>query len=126
MPSPSITAFGDADHAIGELGLVVDGAGFGPFPGELWIYENEDQTGTADQLVVGDWTDMQLTGVEIPASPTTAMGTRYLFLQRADSAWSFAFPFTLEAAAGVRPGGVLAQLQYPTVTVELPSAELLL
>lgn len=128
MPAPEISAFGDADHEIGEDSLTVDGGGFGAFPGSLWLYENADRTGAADELIVGAWTDIQLTGVEIPSALTNVAGTRYLYLLREDLAWSDGFPFTLEDAGPsfgtLHPGGVLALLQYPTVTAELPSEEL--
>ena len=107
MPAPSISAFGDATHEPGDTGLVVDVSGAGPFPGSLWIFENADGSGDADQLTVGDWTDEQLSGVAIPASPNNSSGTRYLRVQRADLAWSIAFPFTLDASA-VPAGGTIA------------------
>lgn len=100
MPSPSIVSFGDGDHAVGESGLSVAGAGFGPFPGSLWIYENADRTGNADELTVGTWNDMVVGGIAIPSSLNNTTGTRYLFLQRADLAWSFPFAFTLSVASG--------------------------
>ena len=100
MPAPSIVAFGDADHNSGETGLVADVAGAGPFPGSLWIYENADRTGAADQLTVGAWNSAQLTGISIPFVPNNTGGTRFLFLQRADLAWSLGFPFTLNIVGG--------------------------
>lgn len=101
MPAPDISAFGDGSHDLGETGLTVDGGGFGAFPGSLWIYENANRTGAADELTIGAWNDLQVTGVEIPASPNNVAGTRYLFLQREDLAWSQGFEFTLQSSAGV-------------------------
>ena len=95
MPAPEISAFGDGTHDAGETGLTVDGGGFGAFPGSLWIYENANRTGNADQLTIGTWNDIGLTGVEIPASPNNSNGTLYLFVQREDLAWSQGFSFTL-------------------------------
>jgi len=112
MPAPGIGNFGDENHGAGETGLVVDGGGFGPFPGSLWIFENADRSGAADQLTVaGDWNDIQLTGVAIPASPNNLSGTRYLALQRSDLAWSNAFAFTFTAAGVVLSPVDIAQSQ---------------
>lgn len=126
MPAPEISAFGDADHEMGETGLGVDGGGFGAFAGSLWIYENPDRTGDADELVFGEWSDLQVLGVQIPEDANNEPGTRYLYLQREDLAWSNAFEFTLVGAPGtttLRPGGVSALLKYAAVTAELPSEE---
>lgn len=99
MAAPEITAFGDGNHEPGATGLSVAGGGLGAFPGSLWMFENADGSGAADELTVGGWTDMALTGVEIPASPNNAEGTVYLRVQREDLAWSFPFQFTLGGAA---------------------------
>ncbi|KKL78224.1 hypothetical protein LCGC14_2026990 [marine sediment metagenome] len=95
MPAPEVSAFGDGEHQFGETGLTIDGGGFGAFPGAAWIYENADRTGLTDQLTIGAWNDIEFTGVEIPASPNNGPGTRYLFVQREDLAWSQALAFTL-------------------------------
>lgn len=95
MPAPEILAFGDGDHEAGETGLTIDGGGFGAFPGSAWIYENANRTGDADELTIAAWNDIELSGVEIPGSPNNATGTRYLFVQREDLAWSQGFSFTL-------------------------------
>lgn len=95
--APEISAFGDGDHEEGATGLTIDGGGFGAFPGSVWMYANADLTGAADQLTVGAWNDIQLTGVEIPASPNNSAGTVYLFVQREDLAWSQGFEFTLSS-----------------------------
>ena len=103
--SPSITNFGDESHEEGESGLTIDGAGLGPFAGTVWMYANSDRTGSSDQLTVADeslWTDMQIPGVSIPASPNNSPGTVYLFVQRSDLAWSFPYEFTLVAAGNTK------------------------
>ncbi len=105
MPAPEISAFGDGDHRIGEAGLTIDGGGFGAFPGSAWIYANSARSGAVDQLTIGVWNDIQFTGVEIPAPANNTAGTRFLFVQREDLAWSQGFSITLSAAAG---GGSLA------------------
>lgn len=97
--APEIASFGDGDHAGGETGLTITGGGFGAFPGSAWIYQNADRTGLSDQLTVGTWNDIELTGVEIPASPNNSPGTVYLFVEREDLAWSQAFAFTLSATS---------------------------
>lgn len=109
MPAPSIVSFGDGDHEAGETGLVIAGANFGAFAGSAWIYENADLTGTTDELTIQSWADLSVT-VDIPASLNNTTGTRYLFLQREDLAWSFPFSFTLSEATipqagGHQPGG---------------------
>lgn len=96
--APEISSFGDEDHEEGESDLAIDGGGFGAFPGSAWMYQNADRTGLADELTVGVWNDIQLTGVEIPATPNNAPGTVYLFVQREDLAWSQGFIFTLSDA----------------------------
>lgn len=93
--APEISAFGDGSHEAGEGGLAVDGGGFGAFPGSAWIYQNTDRSGQADQLTVGAWNDIQLSGVALPASPNNSAGIVYLFVQREDLAWSQGFEFTL-------------------------------
>lgn len=98
MPAPEISSFGDEAHDAGETGLVIDGGGFGAFPGSAWIFENEDGSGASDQLTIGAWNDIQLTGVEIPASPNNTSGTRYVRVQREDLAWSNALAFTLSVS----------------------------
>lgn len=96
--APEISAFGDGDHLEGETGLTVDGGGFGAFPGSLWMFENADGSGAADELTVGAWNDIQIAGVEIPASPNNVPGTVYLRVLREDLAWSQGFAFTLTAS----------------------------
>lgn len=94
--APEISAFGDGTHDAGETGLAINGGGYGAFPGEVWMFENADRSGAADQLTVGgSWDDIQLSGIEIPASPNNAAGTVYLMVMREDLAWSNAFEFTL-------------------------------
>lgn len=93
--APEISAFGDGGHEEGETDLTIDGGGFGAFPGSAWMYQNADRTGLADELTVGAWNDIQLTGVEIPAAPNNSPGTVYLFVEREDLAWSQGFEFTL-------------------------------
>lgn len=98
MPlAPEIRAFGDANHESGETGLTIDGAGFGAFPGAAWLFENPDRTGLSDELVVGNWNDIQLTGVDIPAVTNNAAGTVYLFVMREDLAWSQGFAINLDS-----------------------------
>ena len=105
MAAPEISAFGDDAHSDGETGLVIDGGGFGAFPGEVWMFANANRTGSADQLTVGAWNDIQLTGVAIPGSTNNVTGTVYLLLQREDLAWSQGHAFTL--ASGAAPATVL-------------------
>lgn len=103
MAAPGIAAFGDGSHAPGASGLAVQGGGFGfysPGVSGVWIYENADRTGDADELNIVSWNSVEAT-VDIPGSLTNTAGTRYLFLQRSDLAWSNAFAFTLESGAGV-------------------------
>ena len=97
MPAPEVSSFGDGSHAPGASGILVDGAGFG-HAGNVWIYANGDLTGAADQLTVTNWNDAQIT-VTIPGSLTNTAGTRYLFVEREDSAWSNPQAFTLESGA---------------------------
>src|SRR5262245_57635011 len=97
MSAPGVSAFGDGSHAAGESGLTVDGGNFGAFAGSVWIYANSDLTGAADQLTVTAWNDLQIT-VTIPGSLTNTAGTRYLFVQREDLAWSDGFAFSLTAS----------------------------
>ena len=98
MPAPEVSTFGDGDHEIGESGLTIDGGGLGAFPGSVWIYENANRSGATDELTVGTWNDIALGGVAIPASPNNAAGTRYLFVQREDLAWSQGLAFVLSLA----------------------------
>ena len=101
MPlAPVIWDFGDESHRAGDSGLTVDGAGLGISAGELWMYQNADRSGSADQLTVGAWSMMQLTGVSIPGTLNNVPGTVYLFAKRIDQAWSPAYQFTLEVATG--------------------------
>lgn len=100
MAAPGIAAFGDGSHAPGASGIAVQGGGFGAFPGSVWVYENADRTGDADELDIVSWNGVEAT-VDIPGTLTNTAGTRYLFLQRSDLAWSNAFAFTLEAAGAV-------------------------
>lgn len=95
--APEIASFGDGDHQQGETGLTISGGGFGAFPGNAWIYQNADRSGLSDQLIVGAWNDIELSGVDIPASTNNGPGTVYLFVQREDLAWSQGFQFTLAA-----------------------------
>lgn len=96
MPlAPEISAFGDGEHSPGLTGITIDGGGFGAFPGSAWIYENSDRSGNSDQLTIDTWNDIQLS-VDIPSSLTNIAGTRYLFVQREDLAWSQPFSFSLE------------------------------
>lgn len=99
MAAPVISDFGDEEHASGEAGLTVDGFQFSHFPGELWMFQNANRTGDADELTVGAWGDMQLTGVEIPAAPNNSDGTVYLFLKTENNEWSLPYEFTLGTAA---------------------------
>lgn len=99
MPAPEVSAFGDGSHAPGASGLTIDGGGFGAFPGSVWIFENADLTGNADELTVNAWNDLEI-GVDIPGSLNNTAGTRYLFVQREDLAWSNPFSFTLESVSG--------------------------
>lgn len=101
--NPFITSFGDDDHEEGETGLTVFGQDFGQFAGELWMFANADRTGAADELTVGAWSDLQLSGVEIPASPNNSTGTVYLAVKTENLDWSspvFEYSFTLSAASG--------------------------
>lgn len=109
--APEIAAFGDGAHDMGETGLSVDGGGFGAFPGTLWMFENADRSGAADQLTIGGGNDLQLTGVEIPASPNNSAGTVYLAYQREDLAWSQSFAFTLVNPVVVLTVADMAQQQ---------------
>jgi hypothetical protein len=98
MPIPEIGDFGDEDHLEGETGLTATGAGFGAFPGEVWMYQNSDRSGLSDQLTQTTWHDMAVGGIAIPGSPNNAPGAVFLFLQREDLAWSLGYSFTLTAA----------------------------
>lgn len=109
MATPFITSFGDDDHAAGETGLTIDGQHFGEvFEGEVWMFANADRSGAQDQLTVTGWTDRQITGVAIPASPTNANGTVYLAVRQLNGEWSspaFPYAFTLSGAAGAPATG---------------------
>ena len=99
--APEISAFGDGSHEEGETGLTVDGGGFGAFPGSVWMFENADGSGAADELTVaGAWNDIQIAGVEIPAAPNNAPGTVYLRVLHENLAWSQGFQFSLSASGG--------------------------
>lgn len=99
--APEISAFGDGNHEEGESGLTVDGGGFGAFPGSVWMFQNADGSGAADELTVaGAWNDIQIAGVAIPAAPNNAPGTVYLRVLREDLAWSQGFAFSLSASGG--------------------------
>lgn len=113
MATPFITDFGDETHDFGETGLVVDGFDFGFFPGELWMFENPDRSGAADQLTVGSWGEFQLTGVEIPAVPNNAAGAVYLGLKTQENEWSTpAFPFAFTLESGVVTVPTVPGLEY--------------
>ncbi len=106
MAAPVVTTFGDDDHAAGETGLTINGFQFGHFDGEAWMYANPNRTGLSDQLTVGTWGDMQLTGVEIPAVPNNTNGTVYLFVRTDGFEWSLPYAFTLSGAgAEIFTGG---------------------
>lgn len=96
MPAPEISAFGDGSHEAGTAGIDIDGGGFGAFAGSAWIYASQDRTGNADELTVNSWNDIQI-NVDIPGSLNNLSGTRYLFVQREDLAWSQGFEFELGA-----------------------------
>ena len=101
MAAPEVASFGDADHQTGESGLAISGGGFGAFPGAVWMFQNADRTGLADQLTVGGaWDDLNIAGISIPASPNNSAGTVYLFVEREDLAWSVPFAFTLTDPGG--------------------------
>lgn len=103
--APEIASFGDASHEEGETNLSVLGGGFGAFPGRVLMCQNADGSGLVDVLVIsGAWSDIAISGIEIPASPNNATGTVYLIVEREDLAWSQGFAFTLVAAGG---GGVV-------------------
>lgn len=102
MPAPEISAFGDGAHDAGTAGIDIDGGGFGAFPGSAWIYASSDRTGNSDQLTVNSWNDIQI-NVDIPASLNNSDGTRYLFVQREDLAWSQGFEFTLGESTADAP-----------------------
>lgn len=97
MPAPEVSAFGDGAHDAGDSGIDVDGGGFGAFPGSVWIYATQERTGAADELTVNSWNDLQI-NVDIPGSLNNSDGTRYLFVQREDLAWSQGFAFTFGTA----------------------------
>lgn len=114
MAAPVISNFGDENHEEGETGLTVSGFQFSHFAGELWMHQNNSvaSPGNTDQLTVGTWADMQLSGVEIPASPNNATGTVFLFVKTENDEWSLPYTFTLSAAGG-GGGGSLVHLYRP-------------
>jgi hypothetical protein len=96
--APEIAAFGDGEHAIGETGLTISGGGFGAFPGIVWMFENADGSGEADELDIVSWNDIAI-AVDIPETLNNAPGTVYLVVEREDLAWSLPFEFTLTESA---------------------------
>lgn len=113
MPAPEISAFGDGSHDAGAAGIEIDGGGFGAFPGSVWIYQNEDRTGDADELTVNSWNDIQI-DVDIPGSLNNSNGTRYLFVLREDLAWSLGFSFVLGVIVPTQIGRNLAAYDMTT------------
>ena len=103
MAAPVVADFGDESHTAGETGLTIDGFQFSHFAGAAWMYENANRTGDSDELTVGTWGDMQLTGVEIPGVPNNANGTVFLFVRTENMEWSLPYEFTLGAAAVTGP-----------------------
>jgi hypothetical protein len=97
--APIITDFGDEQHDPGENGLIIDGSSLGASAGIARIYRFSNRTGAQDDLVVGGWTDVQLTGVDIPAVLNNTNGLRYLFVQDSIGRWSEAFSFQLGTPA---------------------------
>ncbi len=120
MPAPEVSTFGDGDHRIGEVGLTIDGGGLGAFPGSAWIYENSNRSGLNDELIIGTWNDIELRNVDIPGSVNNAAGTRYLFVQREDLAWSQGLAFTLSVASGLSAGLVRVLVQVLVKDLESP------
>ncbi len=100
MAAPVVIDFGDEAHDSGETGLTIDGFQFGFFSGAAWMFQNANRTGASDQLTVGTWTDMQLTGVAIPGSPTNATGTVFLFVRTENLEWSLPYEFTMTIVGG--------------------------
>lgn len=99
--APEIASFGDGDHEEGETGLTASGGGFGAFPGRVLMCQNSDGSGLVDVLTVnGAWSDIEIAGIDIPASPNNAPGAVYLIIEREDLAWSQGFAFTLSEAGG--------------------------
>lgn len=100
MPlSPDITAFGSGARNPGDTNIDIDGAGFGAFAGEVWIFAASDRSGAADQLTVNSWNDL-LINVDIPGVLNNATDTvLYLAVQRSDLAWSQSFSFTMGTIA---------------------------
>lgn len=94
--APEIASFGDGSHQQGETGLTINGGGFGAFAGRVLMCQNADGTGLLDILTVnGPWNDIEIAGIDIPASPNNAAGTVYAIVEREDLAWSQGFQFTL-------------------------------
>lgn len=108
QPAPNIESVGGGSYAQGDSGIPMNGGGFGPSPGTIWLYANSNRTGAADQLSFLLWTDTAISGVSIPASTNNATGTVYAFIQREDLAWSAPFTLTLTAAAA--PGARAAMV----------------
>lgn len=99
--APEIASFGDGNHEEGETGLTASGGGYGAFPGRVLMTQNADGSGLVDVLTVnGAWSDIEIAGIDIPASPNNAAGTVYLIVEREDLAWSQGFAFTLAEAGG--------------------------
>lgn len=96
--APEIASFGDGTHQQGETGLTIGGGGFGAFAGRVLMCQNADGSGLVDVLTVnGPWNDIEIAGIDIPASPNNAAGTVYAIVEREDLAWSQGFQFTLTA-----------------------------
>lgn len=115
--APEIASFGDANHQASETGLTISGGGFGAFAGRVLMCQNADGTGLLDVLTVnGPWNDIEIAGIDIPASPNNASGTVYAIVEREDLAWSQGFAFTLAAgqflqslAGSIVSSGVIAK-----------------
>lgn len=94
--APEIASFGDGSHQQGETGLTISGGGFGAFAGRVLMAQNADGSGLVDLLTVsGPWNDIEIAGIDIPASPNNSAGTVYAIVEREDLAWSQGFQFTL-------------------------------
>ena len=107
MAAPVVSNFGDEDHRQGESALTIDGFQFGHFTGAAWVFQNANRTGNADELTVGTWGDMQLTGVEIPSSTNNVPGTVSLFVRTDGMVWSLPYTFTLVAGGPPKHRGLL-------------------
>jgi hypothetical protein len=112
MPLPTLISI-SGPIVPGAFDLTIEGSFLGVFPetGALFIYENENQTGTVDELSIGGGNDLQLTGVSVPGTLNNSSGTRYLFYQRGnDLAWSFPLAFVLSnPGVAVDHGGTVWQ-----------------